>query len=260
MSYFDLTGADIAPTFGRRRDARAKIGDMTVVLSGGIDTESAKPIASRLLRDLGQVLAGDDRLPRVGILARGVESALVIAELRAAFGDGNCELIELDGVVATEQLLPLDALVVTDGDAAASLAALEPVLADLRGMVHRGTSFWGIGAGAAIAAELAIIDGFEIGGVAVAPRLSTDVASEVQLATGLGLIDITVLPGAAQLGRLGIGIAACEAGLLDRVIALDAGMSLVIESGAIRLVGTGSMWEIAADANGIVTVGTRGAE
>ena len=68
-----------------------------------------------------------------------------------------------------------------------------------------------------------------------------------------------MLPQAAQLGRLGIGIAACEAGLIDRVVGLDANTSLVIAAGAVELVGSGSMWEITAG-DEAVTVNTRSAE
>lgn len=235
---------------------------MTVVLSGGIDQHTAAPVAARLLRDMAatsQQASKNSEVPAVGVIIRGAESPLVLAELRAAFGDGSCEFHELAGVIQTGDILGLDAVVIADGDAAELLRACAPVLADLRGLVQRGTAFWGIGAGAAIAADMAVIDGFEIGGVPVAPRISMDVATEVQLAQGLGLIDITVIPGAAQLGRLGIGIAACEAGLLDRVIALDANTSLVISDGGISLTGSGSMWEItAADAG--VTVASRSAQ
>lgn len=236
---------------------------MTVVLSGGIDQHTARPIASRLLRDIAAAQSQNadtaSGVPVIGVIIRGSESPLVLAELGAAFGDGSCEFRALDGEIQPGDILGLDAIVIADGDAAQLLRACASVLTDLRGLVQRGTAFWGIGAGAAIAADMAVTDGFEIGGVAVAPRISTDVATEVQLAQGLGLVDITVIPGAAQLGRLGIGIAACEAGLLDRAIALDANTSLLISDGGITLHGSGSMWEITASDHG-VQVSSRSAQ
>lgn len=236
---------------------------MTVVLSGGIDQRAAAAIAARLLDDTvgaADVERSSNRgASQIGVLIRGPEPALVLAELQAVFGDGSCQLVELWDELEPARIQSLDALVVADGDAAELLAACEPVVADIRGAVHRGRSFWGIGAGAAIAAETAIVGGYTVGGVQVAPRLSTDAVPEVEIAPGLGLIDIAVLPGAAQLGRLGIGIALCEAEVLDRVIGLDGDTSLVISEGQLGLHGTGSMWELSAGPQGAVTVTTRAA-
>nr|WP_225750984.1 Type 1 glutamine amidotransferase-like domain-containing protein [Pseudoclavibacter sp. Marseille-Q3772] len=233
---------------------------MTVVLSGGIDQDAAAPLASRVLSDSKHGAdASATAVPVVGVLCRGTTTPLVLAELRAALGDGNCEVRELAGELNAADILALDALIITDGDASQLLEACAPVVSDIRGLIQRGASFWGIGAGAAIASEVAIIGGSAVGGVAVAPKLSTETTHEMQLAQGLGLVDITVLPQAAQLGRLGIGIAACEAGLIDRVVGLDANTSLVIAAGAVELVGSGSMWEITAG-DEAVTVNTRSAE
>jgi cyanophycinase len=216
-----------------------------VLLSGGGDPEALGPVVERLVTE---VRRGTAAAPTIGVLPGGSRELIdAVTRLGSAAG---VTVTELPTAPATSDVLPLNALVVGDGDAAQLLMALGEVVSDVRGLVHRGASYLGIGAGAAIAADTVLLGGSEIGGVAVGPA-ATDAETEVEAAAGLGLIDLTVVPAAATSGRVGLGVAAIEAELTDRILGLDLDTTLVIGEGELELLGRGSMWELSAGDDGV---------
>jgi hypothetical protein len=131
-----------------------------VLLSGGGDPEALGPVVERLVTE---VRRGTAAAPTIGVLPGGSRELIdAVTRLGSAAG---VTVTELPTAPATSDVLPLNALVVGDGDAAQLLMALGEVVTDVRGLVHRGASYLGIGAGAAIAADTVLLGGSEIGGV-----------------------------------------------------------------------------------------------
>ncbi|TFB82027.1 peptidase S51 [Cryobacterium sp. TMT1-3] len=152
----------------------------------------------------------------------------------------------------------VDGIIIGGGVTPDYLAALLPIAGEIRRQVSAGVPYLGFSAGAMIAAERALIGGWRIGGVEVAPEDVAEGLDEITLAQGLGLLDVTVDVHAAQSGSLSRLIAATEAGLVDGGLAIDENTVLVIGEGALRVLGAGSVWKV-SQADGGVLVSTIGA-
>ena len=75
--------------------------------------------------------------------------------------------------------------------------------------------YLGFSAGAAIAAERALVGGWRIGGVAVSPEEASEGLDELTVAPGIGLVDVAIDVHVAQWGTLSRLVAAVEAGLVE---------------------------------------------
>jgi cyanophycinase len=196
-------------------------------------------------------------LPRIGVLLvtedSGVEyAARVEAELTLA---GACEVVSRlrveGGAFELADLADLDAIYVGGGLTPAYATALEPLVVEIRRLVADGMPYLGYSAGAALAAEQAIVGGWKIGGVAVAPEDTAEDLDEVTVQPGIGLIDIAVDVHAAQWGTLGRLVAATEAGLVSGGVAIDENTALVVSENGLGVVGTGSVWQVTTDDAGV---------
>lgn len=228
------------------------------MLVGGARTEALHPLVDRFAQLVARhaadraVARGADRSPRVAVVVAAARPGSVLAEAERMLG-GRLEIVPLvarldaDGRGVIElgfdghELLDVDGVVVADGPAGALAAALDHRAADLRRRVHEGMPYFGVGAGAAIAADRALLGGHEVGGVAVAPETTDPGDPELRLGPGLGLVDLAILPHAAQHGRLGLAIAVIEAGLVDRVVAVDDDTALEAGDEGLRILGAGSV-------------------
>ncbi|PTL73400.1 peptidase S51 [Rathayibacter caricis DSM 15933] len=146
----------------------------------------------------------------------------------------------------------VDGILVGGGLTPAYRDALEPSFARLRDLVSSGTPYAGFSAGAAIAADRAIVGGFRIGGVVVAPEEAAEELDEVTVLEGIGLVDVSIDVHAAQWGTLGRLVAAVEAGLVDGGVAIDESTVLTVGTGALRVSGAGSVWRASAGEAGVV--------
>ena len=113
-------------------------------------------------------------------------------------------------------------------------------------------------AGAAIAADTAIIGGYKIGDVPVGAEEIGEDLEEVTVVEGLGLVDLAIDVHAAQWGTLARLIATTEAGLVPGGVAIDEDTVLIVGDGTLRVSGRGSVWRVTPGEEGIV-VGTLGA-
>ena len=152
----------------------------------------------------------------------------------------------------------VDGIVIGGGLTPAYLTAITPIAGEIRRQVSAGIPYLGFSAGAAIAAERALIGGWRIGGVEVSNEDGSEDLDEVTFAQGIGLLDVTVEVHAAQWGNLSRLIAATEAGLVDGGLAIDENTALVVGEGALGVVGAGSVWRV-SQADGGVLVSTFGA-
>ena len=109
----------------------------------------------------------------------------------------------------------------TLGDTAAYLAAVDPLVEEIRLLVADGLPYLGFSAGAMIAADRAIVGGWRINGIPVCPEPTSQGLDEVTVVEGLGLVDLAVDVHAAQWGVLSRLVAATEAGLVDGGVAAD---------------------------------------
>ena len=131
-------------------------------------------------------------------------------------------------------------------------AAVMPAADTIRGLVSTGVPYAGYSAGAMIAGDVALLGGWRIGGVAVTAESNAEGLDDVTLDAGLGLVDLVVDVHCAQYGTLSRAVAIVDAGLSDRVVAIDELTSLIVGVGGLRVVGEGSVWAVdgsgAADA------------
>ncbi|MBF4463409.1 MULTISPECIES: Type 1 glutamine amidotransferase-like domain-containing protein [unclassified Rathayibacter] len=145
----------------------------------------------------------------------------------------------------------VDGVFVGGGLTPAYRDALESCFARLRELVSSGVPYAGFSAGAAVAADRAIVGGHRIGGVAVAPEAAAEELDEVTVLEGIGLVDVSVDVHAAQWGTLGRLVAAVEAGLVDGGVALDESTLLTVGTGALQVGGAGSVWRVVGGASGV---------
>jgi cyanophycinase len=156
-------------------------------------------------------------------------------------------------------LADVDGILVWGGLASAYRDSLDASLGEIRRQVAAGIPYFGMSAGALLAADNAIVGGWKIGDVPVCPPDAGGGLDQVTVAEGLGLIDLSIEVHAAQWGTVARLIAATEAGIVDGGIAIDEHTALVVAEGALRVVGRGSVWKISTD-SGSVRVSTLGAE
>lgn len=154
--------------------------------------------------------------------------------------------------VEARSLAGIHAVMVGGGLTPAYQQALVPVVGEIRRLVADGMPYLGFSAGAALAADRAIIGGWQIGGVPVCPEPTSEGLDEVTLAEGIGLIDVAVDAHAAQWGTLGRLVAATEADLIGGGLAIDEGTVLIIGEGPLRVAGRGSVWQVTPGEMGVV--------
>lgn len=146
----------------------------------------------------------------------------------------------------------VDGIFVGGGLTTAYRDSLEACFPRLRDLVSSGVPYAGYSAGAAVAADRAIVGGHRIGGVAVAPEAAAEELDEITVLEGIGLVDVSVDVHAAQWGTLGRLVAAVEAGLVDGGVALDESTVLIVGTGALRVGGAGSAWRVSGSGAGVV--------
>ncbi len=156
------------------------------------------------------------------------------------------------GQIDPQLLQDVDGIIVAGGLTPAYRTALQPAAEIIRELVGGGVPYLGFSAGAQLAAEQALIGGWQIGEVPVVAQRFSEGLDEVSVAQGLGLIDLTVDVHAAQWGTLTRLIASVEAGLVPAGVAIDENTALVIGQGALRVIGTGSVWRVQGTDNGVL--------
>ena len=238
---------------------------MSVHLVGGGRLEAPDGEVFRAFLDEARVrarAAGRDD-PRIAVVTIG-EGALEHAEalLAAAAPAGPFDVhvtaVATDGSVPTEAFADVDGVLVGGGLTPTYRALLEPHFGELRRQVAAGTPYLGFSAGAAIAAERALVGGWRIGGVAVAPEATAEDLDELTVAPGIGLVDVAIDAHVAQWGTLSRLVAAVEAGLVDGGLGIDEDTVLIVGEGGLRTAGPGSVWRVLPADQGVL-VSTIGA-
>ncbi|CAN5321590.1 hypothetical protein BH11ACT3_BH11ACT3_03730 [soil metagenome] len=236
------------------------------LVGGGWNVDGDPEVTGGFLAEAAQRAAGSGRMvPRIGVLIV-VEDGDPSLDYRAGYPESFTRVASCDPVVHMVEdgaafdssvLNDIDALVICGGLTPAYIPAIAPLMEEIRLLVADGLPYLGYSAGAMIASDRAIIGGWRIDGIPVAPEETGEDLDEVTVVEGLGLIDLAVDVHAAQWGTLGRLVAATEAGLVDGGVAIDENTALVIADDELRVVGSGNVWQV-LDQDGVITVGTLG--
>jgi len=207
--------------------------------------------------------------PRIAIIAvrapgsENDDTAQHAAKLADALGaagvfEAKVTALGLSDAATLPAIADVDGIIVGGGLTPGYLAALTPIAGEIRRQVSAGVPYLGYSAGAMIAAERALVGGWRLGEVEVSAEEASEGLDELTIQPGIGLLDVTVDVHAAQWGTLSRLIAATEAGLIDGGLAVDENTALIVGEGALRVVGSGSVWRVSQAENGVL-VSTFGA-
>lgn len=218
---------------------------LTVLIGGGRDEDQvrrllapfAAAVAGRGAGEVASVVVDDGEgvdLPRWrGLLADAASVRDVVLSpgrpLQAADLDG------VSGVFVAGGLTPLYAeLVVPQRDLLATLP------------------YAGFSAGAAIAAERAIVGGWRLAGRPVCSEDAGEDLEEVTVVAGLGRVPFAVDVHAAQWGTLPRAVAAVAAGLVAEARAVDEHTAVVVRDGSTEVTGVGQALAVTPAGDGVL--------
>lgn len=229
--------------------------------------------------------------PRIAVISLHPEArqkAAALADLLTAAGllSAAGDAIEVHATAGRPgEAIELSAIADVDGIAVGGgiveevRAGLEPLFGELRRQIADGVPYLGVSAGAMIAAEGSLGGGSRIGGVPVAPedpedpedsedpdetdddetdRDQPDPRLELELETGIGLVDVAIEVHVAQRGMLSRLVAAAESGLIAGGLGIDERTVLIVGDGRLRVEGSGSVWRVLPTDDGVL-VSTIGA-
>jgi cyanophycinase len=172
--------------------------------------------------------------------------------LRAGTSDPVVTGIVEGELFESSVLSDIDGLLIAGGLTPAYLDAVTPLIDEIRLLVGDGLPYLGFSAGAAIAAEAAIIGGWKIDDIPVCSEDTGEDLEEVTVAEGLGLVELAIDVHAAQWGTLARLIAATEAGLVEGGVAIDEFTALIIGEDSVRVVGRGNAWSVTLHDDGVL--------
>ncbi len=239
---------------------------MSVHLVGGgwLDEPDGVAFAAFLDEARARAAGAGRSEPRIAVVAvrdgDQVEHAerLMAAASPAGEFDAVVTAVAHDGTVPASAFADVDGILVGGGLTPRYRDVLEPHFGELRRQVASGVPYAGFSAGAAIAAERALVGGWRIGGVAVAPEEAAEDLDELAVEPGIGLVDVAIDVHAAQWGTLSRLVAAVEAGLVEGGLAIDEHTALIVGEGGLQVAGRGSVWRVLPAEQGVL-VSTIGA-
>ncbi|MDX6202221.1 MAG: cyanophycinase [Frankiales bacterium] len=146
-------------------------------------------------------------------------------------------LVPVGSRLSAHQLGSADGLLVCGGLTPAYAAALAPAAAALQDWLA-DRPYCGFSAGAAIAANRAVVGGWRDGELEVCPEDSAEDIDQLRVVDGLGLVDLMVDVHCAQWGTLPRLVAAL--GPSGRGVGLDENTALQFVDGEVTVTGLGA--------------------
>lgn len=203
--------------------------------------------------------------PRVAVISlhpEAEEKAAALGELLTEAGTGHAIEVHLTAgrpgePIGLGAIADVDGIAVGGGFVEDVRAGLEPVFGELRRLVASGVPYLGVSAGAMVAAEGSLGSGSRIGGMVVSPEDPGEAGDELEIESGIGLVDVAIEVHTAQRGMLSRLVAAVETGLVAGGLGIDERTALIVGDGGLRVEGKGSVWRV-LPAEGGVLVSTVG--
>lgn len=226
------------------------------LLGGGWDPAAAPALYAPFLRS-----AGDGAVVAALVLDEGDGSEQFARWQEVLLRSGTCRpvpvLVPEGEVLDVGALGDAGALLVCGGLTPAYAAALAPVAAEVRRwLADGGRPYAGFSAGAAVAADPAVVGGWRSDGVAVCPEDAAEDLDEVTVVGGLGLVPFLVDVHCAQWGTLPRLVEAVR-GTRDGVgVGLDEGTALHLGPAGASVAGSGSAHCVVSAGSGAVTLTT----
>jgi cyanophycinase-like exopeptidase len=237
------------------------------LIGGGATTMADAPLHAPFVTEAAARAAHRGRAqPRLAVISlhpEAEEKAAALGELLTEAAAGAAIDLHLTAgrpgePIGLDAIADVDGIAVGGGVVEDVRAGLEPVFDELRRLVADGVPYLGISAGAMIAAEGSLGGGSRIGGVVVSPEFPGEEGYELEIETGIGLVDVAIEVHVAQRGVLSRVIAAVESGMIAGALGIDERTSLIVGDGALRVEGTGSVWRVLPADGGVLvsTIGT----
>jgi cyanophycinase len=173
---------------------------------------------------------------------------------------GDCEpipvLVPIGEAFDPASLDGMNGIFVCGGLTPAYAAAISPVSAAVRDwLATDGHAYAGFSAGAAIAAEHALVGGWLLNGVPICHEDSAEDLDELSVADGLGIVPFAVDVHCAQWGTLSRLSAAVERGIVGAGVGIDEDTMLAIDGDVATASGVGRVW-VVTSGGGRLTVRT----
>lgn len=150
-------------------------------------------------------------------------------------------LVPLGGTLDVAALGEAAGLYVCGGLTPAYAAALAPVAAQVRAWCADGSRpYAGFSAGAAVAADRAVVGGWRVAGVRVCPEDAGEDLDEVTAVDGLAMVPFAVDVHAAQWGTLPRLVAAVRTGQVGSGLAVDEDTVVTVADGRLTVGGLGA--------------------
>jgi cyanophycinase len=148
-----------------------------------------------------------------------------------------------------------DAMLVCGGLTPEYADAVVPAAAAIRHwLADDRHAYAGFSAGASIAADRAIVGGWQHNGVAICPEDCGEDLDELAVVAGLGLVHVTIDSHCAQWGTLSRVIAAVAAGEARTGIGIDEDTMVAVAADGATVVGPGHVWIVTSDTSGTTQV------
>ena len=241
---------------------------MSVHLIGGGATTNADaalyaPFVAETALRASQAGRARPRIAVISLHPEAEEKAEALADLLAVAATGTAIETHLTAgrpgePVGLSAIADVDGIAVGGGYVEEVRAGLEPVFGELSRLVADGVPYIGVSAGAMIAAEGSLGGGSRIGGVVVSPEDPGEAGEELEIAAGIGLVDVAIDAHVAQRGMLSRLVAAVESGLITGGLGIDERTALIVGDGRLRVEGSGSVWRVLPIEGGVL-VSTIGA-
>jgi cyanophycinase len=159
---------------------------------------------------------------------------------------GRCRavavLVPLGSVLDPALFADAEGLLVCGGLTPAYAAAIDPARAAIAEWLRGGRPYAGFSAGASVAADRAIVGGWQLDGVPVCPEEAAEDLDEVTIVGGLRLVPLSVEVHCAQWGTLPRLLAAVQSGRTAMGVGLDENTMLTAAGDTATVSGIGRAW------------------
>jgi cyanophycinase len=226
------------------------------LVGGGRDEDAVVGLFARFVKDAAAAPDGAGPRPRIhALLVLDEDDDESVDRFRTALDRAGADVVvhaiaegETFEAAAVEGA---HGLFVGGGLTPAYHAAFARIAPLVRELVDAGTPYLGFSAGAAIAAERALIGGYLVDGVAVCDEDAGEELDDLTVVGGLGLVPFSIDVHAAQWGTVSRLVAAAGAGLIEAGFAIDEHTAVRWRSdetaAAASVFGQGSAWQVTRD-------------